>query len=516
MSAAAPADDRPNVEVRHRGLLMAAIMAATVMQILDTTIANVALPHMQASLGATQESINWVLTSYIVASAVAMPISGWLSNHLGVRRLLLLSVAGFTLSSILCGMALNLPAMVAFRLLQGVAGAFIAPLAQTVLLDINAPSRHAKAMAIYGSGIMIGPIVGPVLGGWLTENFDWRWVFYVNLPVGLLCLAGLWVLLPKQQPSTRRGFDALGWAFIALGICGLQLMLDRGAHVDWFASTEIWVEAAIALSGFWMFGVHMFTSSRPLFPRAMLSDRNMITSAAFMFVMGVVMMAAMALLPPLLQGLLGYPVLEAGELLAARGIGIVVTMGITGRLMGAVDPRLLVASGFSIMAFSLWLMTGWTLQMGAAPIVISGVVQGMGLGLVFLPLNLISFATLPPEYRTDGASLLNLARNIGASIGIAIIAALLSRNIQVSHSDLAAEITPYNLPVDPDTLSRLSGLGTSAMQLLDAAVNREAAMIAYLDDFWVMMIATILTVPLAAFLQKPAPRKGEPPPMMLD
>ena len=518
-AAANPSDafaaDRPNVEVRHRGLLMAAVMAAMVMQILDTTIANVALPHMQASLGATQESISWVLTSYIVASAVAIPVTGWLSDHFGIRRLFLLSVAGFILSSVLCGMALNLPSMVAFRLLQGIAGAFIAPLAQTVILDINPPSRHPKAMVIYGSGIMVGPIIGPVLGGWLTENLDWRWVFYVNLPIGLLCLAGLWALLPKQT-STPRRFDAIGWAFIALGICGLQLMLDRGAHVDWFDSTEIWIETAVAVSGFWMFGVHMFTSSKPLFPKALMTDRNLLTGAAFMFVMGMVMMAALALLPPLLQGVYGYPVMTAGELLAARGIGVILTMGIAGRLITLVDPRLLVATGFSIMAFSLWLMTGWTLEMDSMTIVTSGLVQGAGLGFVFLPLNLISFATLPPEYRTDGAGLLNLARNMGSSIGIAVVAALLARNVQVSHADLASTITPYSLPVDPDMLSRFGAAGTSSLQMLDAAVNRQAAMIAYIDDFWAMMIATALVVPLAAFLKKPEPREGKMPTMMME
>lgn len=512
---ASPAADLPNVTVRHKWLLTFSVMAAMLMQVLDTTIANVALPHMQASLGATQDSISWVLTSYILASAVAIPLTGWLSERIGARMLFIGSVALFVVASILCGIATSLPEMVAFRLLQGVGGAFLGPLAQTVMLDINRPSDHPKAMSIYGMGVMIGPILGPILGGWLTENYDWRWVFLVNIPIGIACFAGLWLLLPRQA-TRRRSFDLAGWSMIALGLAALQLMLDRGPHIDWFGSTEIWVEAGLAVTGLWMFGVHMMTARRPLFPAGMMQDRNLVTGTLFMFVMGLVMMAAMALLPPMLQNLFGYPVLDTGVLLSARGVGVLIAMGIAGRITTLVDPRLLVGLGFAIMAGSLWMMTGWSLEMDWRPIVFTGFIQGLGLGLLFVPLNVLSFATLPGQYRTDAASLLNLSRNLGSSVGIAIVTALLARNLQVSHADIAATVTPYNLPVDPGMASALGAPGDMAMTALDATVNRQAAMIAYLDDFHMMMFVALAAIPLLLLLRKPARKADDLPHMAME
>jgi DHA2 family multidrug resistance protein len=510
------AGDRPTLVVRHRGLLSIAVMAGTVMQILDTTIANVALPHMQAALGATQDSITWVLTSYIVASAVAIPITGWLADRIGSRQLFLFSVGLFVAASMLCGIATSLPEMVAFRLLQGVAGAFIAPLAQTVMLDINPPSAHGRAMAIYGMGIMIGPIAGPILGGLLTENFSWRWVFYVNLPVGVLCLAGLWLFLPAK-PKQRRSFDLGGFAFLALALGALQLMLDRGAHVSWFDSPEIWIEAGIAAGSFWLFLVHMLTGKAPLFRPEMLADRNFLAGLLYLFILGLILMAAMALMPPMLQGLFGYPVVDTGILLAARGVGVVITMAISARLTERFDPRLLVFTGFVVTSYSLWQMTGWTLEMDWRPIVLSGFIQGLGVGLVFVPLNVIAFATLPPQYRTDAASLFNLIRNIGASVGISMMAALLARNIQVSHADLAGHVTEFSLPADPNTALRMGSAGDAAMTMLNAEINRQAAMIAYLDDFHFMMWLTIALLPLVFLLRKPKRHiQEDDPPLMLE
>jgi DHA2 family multidrug resistance protein len=509
------AGDQPTLVVRHRGLLSIAVMAGTVMQILDTTIANVALPHMQASLGATQDSITWVLTSYILASAVTIPITGWLADRIGSRQLFLFSVGLFIIASMLCGIATNLPEMVAFRLLQGVAGAFIAPLAQTVMLDINPPSSHGRAMAIYGMGIMIGPIAGPILGGLLTENFSWRWVFYVNLPVGLLCLTGLWALLPAK-PKQRRSFDLGGFACLALALGALQLMLDRGAHVSWFDSPEIWIEAGVAAGSFWLFLIHMLTGKAPLFRPEMLADRNFLAGLLYLFILGLVLMAAMALMPPMLQGLFGYPVVDTGILLAVRGLGVLIAMAISARLAERLDPRLLVLSGFAVTAYSLWQMTGWSLDMDWRPIVLSGFVQGLGVGLVFVPLNVIAFATLPPQYRTDAASLFNLIRNIGASVGISMMAAFLARNIQVSHADLAAHVTEFSLPVDPNMALRMGSAGDAAMAMLNGEINRQAAMIAYIDDFHFMMWLTIALLPLVFLLRKPKRHieDGDPPLMV--
>lgn len=509
MSATPAAADVPATPVAHKGILSVAVMLATIMQILDTTIANVALPHMQTALGATADTITWVLTSYIVASAIAIPVTGWLSDRFGSRNLFIAAVAGFVLSSMLCGIASSLTAMVFFRILQGISAAFINPLSQTVMMDINPPSRQANAMAVWGMGIMVGPILGPMLGGWLTENFSWRWCFYVNVPFGIVTLGLLWWLLPAKPTNPRR-FDMFGFALLALAVASFQVMLDRGQQEDWLSSAEILVEGAIAIAAFWMWGVHMMTAKAPMFDRTLLLNRNMVTGLFFMVVIGVVMFATMALLPPMLQRIWDYPVIDAGLLLAPRGMGILITMWIAGKIVGRVDPRLLVGTGLAIAALSLWEMTSWSLGMDWRWIVISGAVQGLGMGLVFMPLNLTAFATLPPRYRTDGASLLNLFRSIGASAGISIVTTLLARNLQTSHSDLGGHITSSSLPsLDPSMATRFGPLGEAAISAIDAEVNRQALFIAYLDDFKVMAIVTLVAIPLVVLLKRPQVRPGE-------
>jgi DHA2 family multidrug resistance protein len=494
-----------NISPVNRALLTVAVMGASIIQILDSTIANVALPHMQNSLGASLDSVTWVLTSYIIASAIAMPITGWLADRIGGRQLFLTSVSGFVLASMLCGLATSLEEMVAFRILQGISGAFIAPLAQTVMLDINPPERHARAMAIWGMGIMVGPIMGPIIGGWLTENYSWRWCFYVNVPIGIATITALWMLLPHKR-VVRRKFDHLGFWALAVALGSLQLMLDRGTQLDWFDSWEIRLEAAIFVAAFWVFGVQMATSKAGLFARAMLTNRSFATSLFFMIVIGTVMFANMALLPPMMQNLYGYPVIDTGLLLAPRGVGILLSMAVAGRLVGKVDARLLVGTGFAIAAFSMWQMSQWSMEMDWQPFVISGLVQGMGMGLVFIPLNTMAFASLPPHLRTDGSSLLNLFRSIGASIGISIASALLGRNIQTSHSDLASHITGSTINnIAASTADRFQGLGDQALMMVDALINQQAAMIAYLDDFWAMMWITLAVIPLVLLLQKPKP-----------
>jgi DHA2 family multidrug resistance protein len=395
-TAAAVAGSAPETAITplNRALLTVAVMGASVIQILDSTIANVALPHMQTSLGASLDTVTWVLTSYIIASAIAMPITGWLADRIGGRQLFLISVGGFVIASMLCGLATNLEEMVAFRVMQGISGAFIAPLAQTVMLDINPPERHARAMAIWGMGIMVGPIMGPIIGGWLTENYSWRWCFYVNVPIGIATIAALWALLP-HKPVFRRKFDHLGFWALAVGLGSLQLMLDRGAQLDWFDSWEIRIEAAIATAAFWVFAVQMATSKNALFAKKMLTNRSFATSLFFMIVIGVVMFANMALLPPMMQNLYGYPVIDTGLLLAPRGVGILLSMAVAGRLVGKVDARILVGTGFSIAAFSMWQMSQWSMEMDWRPFAISGLVQGLGMGLVFIPLNTLAFASLP-------------------------------------------------------------------------------------------------------------------------
>jgi DHA2 family multidrug resistance protein len=496
----------------QRLILTVGVMLAVLMQILDTTIANVALPHMQASLGATQDSINWVLTSYIVSSAIAIPISGWLADRVGRRRLMIVAVIGFTIASLLCAAATSLPEMVLFRVLQGISGAFLVPLAQATMFDINPSERHAQAMALFGGGIMIGPILGPVIGGWLTDSFNWRWVFIVNLPVGLLALAMLIRTMPRTEVA-RRPFDLFGFALLAVALGALQMFLDRGEQLDWFESWEIRLEAGLAFGAAWMFVVHTVTGKAPLFPRAMFADRNFATGLLFMAVTGVLLLAGLALLPPLLQRLYGYSVLQSGYLTAPRGIGVLISMLAAGKLIGRVDARLFVAAGITLMGTSLYMMTGFALDQPAGPVIWSGLIQGLGLGCIFVPVQALAFATLAPAVRTHAASLLNLARNVGGSVGIALVGAQLVRNVQISHADMAASVTGNSLPMaDPSLLMRMGVQGQAALAVIDAEINRQALFIAYLDDFKLMMIITFAALPLILLVRKAAePGAGGPP-----
>ena len=503
--SAAPPPDEAALQTSNRALLTLGVMAATIMQILDSTIANVALPHMQASLGGTADTITWVLTSYIVASAVAIPVTGWLADRIGSRNLFLISVVGFVAASMLCGLATNLTEMVGFRILQGVAAAFMNPLSQTVMMDINKPSRQAGAMAVWGMGIMVGPVLGPVIGGYLTDNYDWRWVFYVNVPVGVACFAILWALLPSR-PIQKRQFDSFGFGLLAIAIASFQVMCDRGQSNDWFQSWEVVIEGLVALGAAVMFGIHMATADHPMFDRDLLRNRNLVTGLGFMLVVGVLMMATMALLPPMLQSLFGYPVLDTGILLMPRGVGIVISMAIAGQLVQrGIDTRYLIGGGLVIATWSLFDMTQWTLMMGQRPFLVTGFVQGIGLGLIFIPLNITAFATLSPRYRTEAASLMNLCRNIGASVGISMVTALLARNIQTSHQELGEHITSQTFDaVDPAMSSLLGSTGETVMAMMNAEVSRQAAMIAYLDDFKLMMILTAVAIPLVLLLKRPA------------
>lgn len=509
---AGEAKDVAHLPVANHPLLIVGIMAASLLQVLDTTIANVAIPHMQSSLGATADTVTWVLTSYIIASAVAMPITGWLSDRIGARRLFIGSVAGFIAASMLCGMAQNLTEMVLFRALQGVAGAFIAPLSQAFMLDTTKPSKQAQMMAIWGMGVMIGPILGPVLGGWLTENFNWRWVFYVNLPVGLLSLAILMAQLPSRETSRRR-FDLFGFGLLAVALSSFQLLLDRGQQVDWFAAFEIWIYAGLAASCAWMAVIHFATARAPLFPTRLFADRNFPIALGIMLVMGVVMFAPMALLPPMLQHLFGYSVIDTGLVLMPRGIGVLISMQVAGLLTRrGVDARPIIVTGFAIMSASLFLMSRWSLEVDQFHVIATGMFQGMGMGLVFIPLNISAFSTLPPQMRTDGSSLLNLLRSLGASIGISLSTLMLTRNMQTVHEELASHVTGgIGSLVDFSTIDRYQQLGQTGLAVIDAEVTRQAAMVAYIDDYYLMAWLCLAAVPLTLLMKKTARAAGPPP-----
>ena len=490
----------PGHAVPHRGLITVSIMLATIMQVLDTTIANVALPSMTGDLDASQDTITWVLTSYIVAAAIMTPVTGWLADRVGRRQLFLATIVGFTATSMACGLAPSLETMVLFRILQGLFGAAIVPLSQTFLLDINPKERHGQAMAIWGAGIMVGPIIGPTLGGWLTEVLNWRWVFFINLPVGIIAFMGCAAYLPEVARRLRR-FDFFGFAMLSLGVGALQLMLDRGGEVDWFSAWEIWIELGLAITGIWIFTVHLATAHDPFVDPKIFTDRNFVTGLVLIFIVGIVLLASLALLPPMLSRVFGYSTITTGLVMAPRGVGTMISMILVGRLVRVVDPRYLVITGLLLTSASLYLMTGFSPQMDSWPVISTGVIQGLGLGLVFVPLSAIAFATLAPGYRTDAASLFSLVRNLGSSIGISVVTLYLTRNVQINHEELGAFINPFN----PVLRGLLPGPVTdpAMLQTLDALVNQQALMISYNNDFKLMMLVTLFAIPLALMLRRP-------------
>ncbi|WP_460873183.1 DHA2 family efflux MFS transporter permease subunit [Paralcaligenes ginsengisoli] len=484
-------------------MITLSIMLATIMQTLDSTIANVALPHMAGGLSASQDQITWVLTSYIVAAAIATPVTGWLSGRYGRKTIFLISIAGFTASSLLCGMSGNLLEIVGARLLQGVFGAALVPLSQAVMLDINPPERHARAMAVWGMGVMLGPVLGPTLGGWLTDNMTWRWVFLINLPVGILSFAGVYYYIHETGPKISKRFDWFGFSLLAIAIGMLQLLLDRGEQADWFGSIEIRVEAVCAFIAFTFFVLHTATDgSDSFFNVKLLKDQNFVTGLAFYFLLGLLLYATRALLPPLLQTLLGYPVMTTGLVTAPSGLGTMLAMMCAGRLVGRMDSRLIVALGFGLTALSLWQMAGYTPQITEWDVAWPGFIQGMGIGFTSVPLTTMTFSTLDKRLRPEGTAIYSLSRNIGSSIGISVMQTMLVRNTVIMHSSLAAYVTAGTLMSRPDPLSGLFDMSTSVGRAgLDAVLQNQASFIAYLDDFRLMFWVTLASIPFLLLMR---------------
>lgn len=502
--AAAAAVSQPTVVVQNKGLLTLAIMVAVIMQVLDTTIANVALPHMRASLGASQDEINWVLTSYIVAAAIATPLTGWFSDRLGRHNLMLIAVVGFTGASLLCGVATSLPQMVLFRVMQGVFGAVLVPLAQATMMDINPREQLGQAMAIFGAGIMFGPIIGPTLGGWLTETFNWRAVFLVNLPIGIIAFLMLFALMPRSQIKIRK-FDFFGFGMLAIAVASLQMLLDRGQGVGWFDSPEIWAYLLLAISGLWVFVVHCLTVENPFLDLGMFKDRNFVTGLVLILMTGITLFSGLALLPPMLQSLMGFPVIETGLLMGPRGIGTMVAMILVGRLVSKYDPRLLVIGGTILMGYSLYMMTEFDVVMSTGPIMLSGFLQGIGMGFVFVPLNSLAFATINAKYRVEATSMFSLVRNVGQGVGISIVTMILARMQVVNYGELAERITLDSGPIRD--LATANGGFQNIVGTLHGMISQQAAMLAFLDDFHLMMILTFVSLPLVFLLRKPVPRQ---------
>ncbi len=517
--------------LRRRRWLTVVVMMATIMQALDGTIANVALPNIQGSLSATQEQVAWVITSYIVSAAIATPLAGFCAVRFGVRRILVSSVIGFTIASMLCGAAQTLPQLVAFRTLQGVCGAALVPLSQTLMMEAYPREEQGKAMAMWGVGTMLGPITGPTLGGWLTDEYTWRWVFYINLPVGILCAVGLMILIKNKASDTPRPFDLLGFTLLSIAIGTFQLMLDRGEQIDWFGSREIVIEAVVAGVAAVMFVIHMLSSDHPFLPRDLFRDRNLMLGIIFTAITGLLMIVTATLLPPFLQQLKGYPVFTTGVVMAPRGIGTMISMFMVSRLIGKVDARWLIAIGLSLCGISLYDMTQFSIDVSEGRVITNGFLQGIGLGLVFPPLTTLAFATVPARIRTEGAAINALMRNLGASIGVAVLVAMLDRNTQINRSTLAEYLTPFSplwrfgttpiengIPVDRSRIvTHMTPFGggwpygavpvddpSKLIGMWSEELSRQASMIAYLNDFRVLAVAAVVFIPLLFFMRRQA------------
>jgi DHA2 family multidrug resistance protein len=488
----------------YRGIVTACTMVATLMQALDNTIANVALPYMQGSLSATLDQITWVLTSYIIAAAIMTAPVGWLAARFGRKALFVVCLAGFTVASMLCGMATSLTQMVLFRLLQGMFGAALVPLSQATLLDLYPIEQRGSAMALWGMGVMVGPILGPTLGGYLTDVYNWRWVFFINLPFGILAIAGILIFMTETNRNDKLRFDWIGFGVLSLGLAGLQLMLDRGEQKDWFGSTEIITETVIAGLGLYLFVVHVFTAEKPFITPRIFRDLNFVAGLLIMFAVGTVLLSSSALLAPWLQTLGGYEVAQAGLLMVPRGVGTMISMMVAGRIINRVDSRLLMLVGLLMIAGSLWEMTGWTPDISAWSLTVTSIIQGFGLGFVFTPLQVIAFATLPAELRTDGTALFSLMRNVGAAMGVSVTSFLLAQNTQTMHASLAAHVTPFNRMLQTGAAYLYWNTAVpQGLAALNAEVTRQASIVAYADDFKVMLMISLPTALLLLLMRRP-------------
>ncbi len=494
-------------KVSNRTLITVCVMMGNLMQALDTSVANVSLPYMQGSLSTSADEITWVLTSYVIAVAIMTAPVGWLAQRFGRKNLHVTCMTGFVLASMLCGMADSLEQMVCFRFLQGMCGAALVPLSQATMLDIYPFEKRAQAMAIFGMGVMVGPITGPTLGGYLTEMFNWRYVFYVNLPFGILAVIGLIVFLPKAAPRAEMKFDWIGFTVLAIGVAALQLMLDRGESQDWFSSREILVEAVLACLGLYLFVVHMFTAERPFLPPGLFKDRNFVCGVTMVFFTATLLLASSSLMAPYLETLAGYPVETAGMSMAPRGFGTIIGMQLASRLSDRVGHRKLMAIGLLILGAGFNSMSYWTPDVSQTRMMLTLACQGFAIGFVFNPMTVMAFTTLPASLRPYSTSLQSLCRSMGQAVGVSITSVMLVRNTQVSHADLGATITPFNrtLQANDAVTHLLAPATTHGAALLDTMINREAQIIAYSNDFRMMTFVVIPSL-LLLFVMRPHAR----------
>ena len=485
-----------------RTMITVSVMAAAVMNQVDTTIANVALPHMQGTTSASREQITWVLTSYILAMAITTPLTGWLAERYGRKRLLLISVVGFTVVSGLCGISVRLDELIVFRFLQGIFGASMIPISQVIMMDTNPPEERGRTMAIFGLGFILGPLIGPLLGGWLTENFSWHWVFLINLPVGVLAFMGISAFLPESREENPRPFDLFGFALLATGLAAFQMMIDRGQTLDWFSSTEISIEAGLAALSLFLFIIHSMTAEHPFVRFAIFKDRNFTVSTLLGFVLGVFMFGTISLMPPMLAGLFGQPIIDVGIAMAPRGFGTFCATMLVGRLIGKTDVRLLLFVGLFGCGVSSFALSALSLQSDNLIIMTSGFLNGFAMSFVFVPMSTTTFATLPRHFYNEASAISTLIRYTGSAAGISAVQVITTRNAAKVQSRLTEGLTPDN-PVwgwlRPDIdLGTVEGAARAVGE-----TARQALMVSYIDTFWMLGVMGIIAAPFVFLISKP-------------
>ncbi|HEY6969389.1 MAG TPA: DHA2 family efflux MFS transporter permease subunit [Candidatus Angelobacter sp.] len=502
-------------------IIAISVMLGTFMEVLDTTVVNVSLPHIAGSLSASTDEATWVLTSYLVANAIVLPLTGWLANYFGRRRLLLISVTGFTLFSFLCAIAPNLPMLIIFRIFQGATGGGLQPLSQAILLEAFPPEKRGKAMAFWALGIVVAPMLGPVLGGWITDSYSWRWLFYINLPIGLIAVVMISMFI-FDPPYIRRGtggIDYWGIGLLALGIGALQIMLDKGQEEDWFASHFVLVLTVLAICGLFAFVIRELVTRDPVVHLRVFKIRTYSTGVFLMTVLGFVLYGSTVLIPLWLQTLMGYSALQAGMAMLPRGLGSFLFMPIVGILMGRIEPRKLLAAGLIICSYSLYRLSQLSLDAGYWDIFWPQLLQGTSMGLLFVPLTTVTNDPIPKHEIGNAASLFNLMRNIGASIGIASVTTLVARHSQAHINNLSQYINALN-PTARATfeamkngfMSRGMDAATASQQAYAAMfgmVQRQAAMMSYLDAFFLLSVLFIFMLPLIFIMKRPT-KQGKP------
>jgi DHA2 family multidrug resistance protein len=507
-------------------LIAASVMLATFMEVLDTSVANVALPHIGGNLSATPEESTWVLTSYLVSNAIILPATNWLTRYFGRKRFLIACTLIFTLSSALCGAAGSLGMLIVARILQGAGGGALQPIAQSVLLESFPPEKRGSAMAVYGMGIVVAPIIGPTLGGWITDNYSWRWIFYINIPIGILAIlmANAFVEDPPYIKDQRPGrIDYIGFSLMALGLATLQLILDKGQEEDWFQSGMIFWAAILAGVALVAFVIWELMSKDPIVNLRIMANRNFAVGTGLMTVMGIVLYGTIALLPLFLQTLMGYPALQSGMAVSPRGIGAIISMIIIGRLVGKIDSRYLIMFGFTVLAISTYMFSNIDLDISISSIVWPSIISGLAMGFIFVPLTTIAMGTLKNDQIGNASGVFNLMRNTGGSIGIAAMTTILARSVQTHQAALVSHLTPYNQGFQ-QRMQQMTGAfgsggvndgtaGQQAYHTIYGLLIKQSLLLSYIDSFRLLAFLCVLCIPATLLFKRVRPKKGAPPPM---